>query len=168
MNGNEQELRLICADAMHIPCVLSLYEEAKKDEFCVWNEHYPTIEHVTADVMAKGLYLLVRGDDVIGCVSVESVPEDDDLPWRICDGTHREVARLTIAPCHRGHGYASKMMLLLMEELQRQGARSVHLLAAKCNPPAYRTYRSLGFDFFGECYRYGTDYYICEKLLREE
>lgn len=48
---------------------------------------------------------------------------------------------------------------------QTARVRSIHLLAVKKNTPVVRTYSALGFDFIGECHRYGADYYVCEKLL---
>ena len=54
---------------------------------------------------------------------------------------------------------------MLPGELKRQGVASVHLMAAKANPPTAKTYRSLGFDCLGECHRYGSDYYIFELPL---
>ena len=85
--------------------------------------------------------------------------------WRICDGTHREVARVAVAAEHQGEGLAKKIMAMLEEALRKEGVRSIHLLAGKKNTPAVRTYSALGFDFIGECHRYGADYYVCEKLL---
>ena len=97
---------------------------------------------------------------------MEPETEDDDLPvWRICDGTHREVARVAVASAMQGNGLAKKIMARLIGELAAEGVKSVHLLAGKKNTPAVRTYRALGFDFIGECHRYGADYYICEKIL---
>jgi len=78
---------------------------------------------------------------------------------------HREISRDAITPEHQGRGYARTMVGMLPEELKRQGVASVHLLAAKANPPAVKTYRSLGFDCLGECHRYGSNYYIFELPL---
>lgn len=32
-------------------------------------------------------------------------------------------------------------------------------------PAVLALYRSLGFDFVGECHKYGIDFFACEKLL---
>ncbi|MBQ8387348.1 MAG: GNAT family N-acetyltransferase [Clostridia bacterium] len=157
---------LIKGSTAHVEAVAKIYEEAKKGEFCVWSEHYPTAEHAHHDAECGGLYLLTDGDTVVGCASVEEIPEDNDLPfWRITDDTHREIARIAIAPEYQGRGYARLMVGLLLDELRAQGARSVHLLAAPENPPAVRTYEKLGFDRVGECHRYGHGYIAFEKIL---
>ncbi|MBR2621774.1 MAG: GNAT family N-acetyltransferase [Clostridia bacterium] len=159
-------MQLIKASECDAAAVAALYDVVKQGKYCVWTEQYPTIEHAVTDAAAGCLYLLVQGGKLIGCASVEPVPEDDDLPWQVCDGKHREISRVAIAPAHQGKGYAKKMVELLLEELRRQGVSSVHLLAAKSNPPAVNTYGALGFAFLGECHRYGADYYICELLLK--
>lgn len=157
---------LIKASTKDYPYAATLYEAVKGGKFCAWDESYPTADRAKADAEANCLYLLKDGDSVIGCASVEPIPEDNDLPfWRINDETHREIARIAISPEHQGKGYAKLMVGLLLDELKKQNVRSVHLLAAKINPPALKTYLSLGFDILGECFRYGHDYYVCEKII---
>ena len=158
-------MQLIQAKAEDVAAVATLYEAVKQGPHCVWTEHYPTIEHAVADAAAGCLYLLLQDGQLVGCASVEPIPEDDDLPWQVCDGNHREIARVAIAPAYQGYGFARAMIRLLLEELKHQGVSSVHLLAARANPPAVKTYRSLGFTQLGECYRYGADYYIFELVL---
>ena len=160
------DLRL--ASASDVDGVVKIYDSVRGVGFCVWNENYPTYEHAARDQAAQCLYVLTVDGEIVGCASVEPVAEDDDLPfWRINDGMHREISRIAISPRFQGKGYAAKMVDMLLGELASKGVSSVHLLAAKANPPAYRTYRALGFDFIGECYRYGSDYYVCEKILKQ-
>ena len=159
-------MELLKANAADIAAVITIYDSVRNGEFCVWNEYYPTIEHAMADLNAGCLYVLKHEGEVIGCASVEPVAEDDDLPfWKINDGTHREVSRVAITPGYQGKGLSRKMMEMLMDELKKQGVLSIHLLAAKKNRPAFRTYQGIGFDVVGECFRYGADYFVCEKLL---
>lgn len=146
--------------------ILALYAEVRGGKFCVWDEGYPNRARAEEDIAAGGLYILERGGEIFACASVEPKTEDDDLPeWRVCNGTHREVARVAVALSMQGKGLAKKIMAHLIDELRAEGVKSVHLLAGKKNTPAVRTYRALGFDFIGECRRYGADYYICEKIL---
>ena len=159
-------MELLKASAADIMSVVAIYDSVRNGEFCVWNEYYPTIEHATADLNAGCLYVLKHDGEVIGCASVEPVAEDDDLPfWKVNDGTHREVSRVAITPSYQGKGLSRNMMEMLMAELKKQGVLSIHLLAAKKNRPAFRTYQGIGFDVVGECYRYSADYFVCEKLL---
>lgn len=161
-------MELIKATSEDTKTVAKIYESVKGGEFSVWNENYPTIEDAIRDEAAACLYILREDGETIGCISVEPVSEDDDLPfWKINDGTHREVSRVAVHPAHQGKGYAKIMTEMLIGKLKSEGVSSVHLLAAKRNLPAVNTYRSLGFEFIGECFRYGADYFVCEKVLSE-
>ena len=143
-----------------------IYDSVRGGELSVWNDSYPLFSDALRDAKAGCLYILMDSGEAVGCASVEPVAEDDDLPfWKICDGTHREISRVAVSPSYRGRGYARIMMEMLIMQLRAGGVRSIHLLCAKKNIPAIKTYRSLGFEFVGECYRYGADYYVCEKLL---
>ena len=159
-------MELIKADTSYAEAVASIYDEVRNGELCVWSEHYPTLEHALDDAKNGCLYVLTDGGNSIGCASVEPVAEDDDLPfWSICDGNHREVSRVAVRPEYRGKGYARTIMAMLIKELEASGVSSVHLLAAKKNIPAVKTYKEIGFGFIGDCFRYGADYYVCEKIL---
>jgi len=159
-------MELFKATAADITAVAAIYGAVKKGQYCVWDEEYPTEKHAAEDQAAGCLYVLKLNGEIIGCVSVEPIAEDDDLPfWRINDGTHREISRIAISPGYQGNGYAGKMVEMLVNRLVGEGASSIHLLAAKSNCPAVSIYRSLGFDFIGECHRYGHDYFVCEKVL---
>lgn len=156
------------ANFEEISTVGRIYDLVRDGEYCVWNENYPTLDDARRDFDADCLYVLLNEGEIIGCASVEPVAEDDDLPfWRINDGTHREVSRIAISPVYQGRGYARVMVELLENELKKQGVTSIHLLAAKINQPAVNTYRKLGYEFSGECFRYGADYFVCEKVLCE-
>lgn len=39
------------------------------------------------------------------------------------------------------------------------------LLVSRVNLAAVGLYRSLGFDFVGDCHEYGIDFFACEKVL---
>lgn len=154
------------ANSAEIATVSDIYDLVRNGETCVWNENYPTFDDAKKDFEAGCLFVFEDVGEIIGCASVEPVAEDDDLPfWRVCDGNHREISRIAIVPAHQGKGYAGIMVKLLMDELECQGVSSIHLLAAKANPPAVKTYKKLGFEFIGECYRYGADYFVCEKVI---
>ena len=49
--------------------------------------------------------------------------------------------------------------------LKNEGCPAVHLLAARANRAAVRTYEKLGFELCGECRMYDIDFYMYEKLL---
>jgi ribosomal protein S18 acetylase RimI-like enzyme len=52
-----------------------------------------------------------------------------------------------------------------MDELKRQGKKSVHFLVCKTNEKAIRSYDKLNFNTVGECHMYEADYWCYEKGL---
>ncbi len=159
-------LKLVKAVIEELPKVCAIYESVKGGKYCPWNENYPTQIEAEGDIAAQTLYLLKKGGDIIGCISLEPESADDDLNWRTCDGNHREIVRVAVLPEHQGKGYAKIMVAMLIDEMKKQNVSSLHLLVAKSNPPAIRTYSDNGFEIIGECYRYDTDFFIAELVLK--
>lgn len=50
------------------------------------------------------------------------------------------------------------------QKLVEKGFNSVHLFVAKSNIPALKTYKSLKFDFSGECSMFGHEYFAMEYI----
>ena len=155
------------AEKEDIPEIAKLYRSVIGMPGCLWNEYYPSEVEICADIGAESLYLGVMEGELACAVSV--VPEnelDDESAWQIQGENVREVARIVVAPKYQGRGLAAEALKVVMEEMQSGGCRAVHLLVAKSNPAAISTYRKLGFRFLGECFRYGHDYFLCEKELQ--
>ena len=53
----------------------------------------------------------------------------------------------------------------VMEELKNRGYQAVHLLVAKDNVKALRSYDKLNFESVGECELWGHMYWCYEKEL---
>ena len=158
------------------PEVLRLYREAAARPDSVWNENYPTQFEIDEDFAAGTLFVFCLGAEydpalpssVIGAISVVPQNEYDDFDcWSPSDGSHREIARITIARSCSGRGLAARMVGAMLGRLFASGVCAVRLSVAKLNPAAQATYRKLGFAFVGETTMYGNDYYLCE-ILKED
>ncbi len=140
--------------------IYSLYKSAIGTEFCTWNEAYPSMYELRHDTETNNLYVIAEHGSVIGALSV--VPEnelDGFEAWR--SGTARELARVVIAPEHRGRGLALLAVGMISDILRASGF-AVHLSVATSNIPACRTYLRLGFSTVGEAELYGGKYYLME------
>lgn len=145
--------------------VLEMYRSAIGSEGCVWDENYPTDREISADLAAGTLYVLDLGGELAGAVSILPENELDELDfWQETD-SFCEIARVVISAKFRGKGLSSVMVGKLADLLKAQGVRSIHLLVAQDNFIARRTYKSLGFQFCGNCFMFGHDYTAAEKLL---
>ncbi len=146
--------------------VLRLYESVKGSEFCVWDEAYPTMNDINADIATDNLYVLCEDGEVIGALSVICDNEMDGLDvWRVSDGTQREVGRIVVSQLHRGRGLARYMVESAIDILRQEGAKALHISAAKINAPALHNYEKLGFSVMGEADMYGSRYCLLEKFI---
>lgn len=147
--------------------VSALYKSVIGVNNSVWDENYPTADDARNDLERDNLFVLEKDSEIIGACSVESDGELKGLDfWKINDGTQREIARIVIAEEHQGFGYAKEMVRSLVDVLAERGCKSVHLLAAKSNPAAVKTYLAIGFEAVGECFAFGHDYYAMEYIIQ--
>ena len=153
------------AEEKDIPSVVSLYSDAVGREGCTWNEYYPTRDDAENDLKNGCLYVYEYDGKTIGAISIVPENELDEMEcWKKNEDV-REFARVTVSEEYSGHGFAGMMVGELFSVLSSQGCKSVHILAAKCNKAALRTYEKLGFEFVGECFMYGNNYFAAEKIL---
>lgn len=153
------------ATANDIYHVVALYKDASGREGCTWNEYYPTSDDAAYDNEKGCLYVYESDGKIIGAVSVIYENELDDMEfWKVKENV-REIARVTISKEYSGHGYAASMVGRLLDVLSGKGCKAVHILAAKCNAAALKTYEKLGFEIVSDCFMYGNDYFAAEKIL---
>ncbi len=146
--------------------VCALYQAAKGEPLCAWNEAYPGWAEINHDLETENLYVLTQGDAIIGAVSIVPENELDDFScWRCRDS--REIARVVIGKNYQGRGLAGEMVAQLLAQLKGAGCQAVHLSVVKHNSPALKTYQKLGFETVGEAELYGNRYYLMEKYLGE-
>ena len=146
--------------------ILSLYQGAKGEEFCVWNDSYPTMTEIKHDLDTNNLYVMTDGSKIIGAISVVPENELDNFDCWVCkDG--KEIARVVVDKAYQGQGLSHKMVQSIESILARAGYKAIHLSVVKSNIPAYKTYIKAGFVAVGEAQMYGNSYYLMEKVIYE-
>lgn len=172
--SNESKICLILADGRifrsarydDVTAVSDIYKgSAKRGDGTTWNEFYPTIDDAANDLGADRLFVLEEYGRVVGCVSVAPESELSDLDfWKYQRPDALEITRLGVSPDSRQRGIAKDMAKALICCLFENGCSAIHLLAAKQNIAAINMYKSLGFDFRGECRMFDIDFYACELI----
>lgn len=130
--------------------VLKLYRSLLGTPYCVWTEDYPTEKEVEFDFSRDALFCM-RDDDgnIIGVISIDDDPNVECLTcWSKTMVPSAEVSRVGV-----------------YQEFQNQGYQAVHLLVAKDNVKALRSYDKLNFESVGECELWGHMYWCYEKAL---
>jgi len=145
--------------------ILCLYRSVMNTQFCTWTDDYPSMDEINWDLSAGNLFVLTNSEAIVGAVSIVPENELNDLPFWQENTSVGEIARICLSPAFQGKGISAVLLEMIEDELIRRGIHAVHLLVAKKNIPAYRTYLKAGFSVRGECAMFGNDFYACEKVL---
>lgn len=128
--------------------ILQLYhaaaEAGQKTGRSEWDEFYPTMQNILADLEQSSLYVLRENGRIVAAISLVS-PEDLDgrgISWT--KARSREACRFCLMPEMQGKGLAADIFLSALDLLRAQGVEAVRYLCAKGNPAAYRLYTRLG------------------------
>ena len=170
MNGNMEFRRARREEAEEI---LQLYRSLIGTEYCVWTENYPTEREVEFDLSRNALFCLHErmpepdeGERLIGTISIDDDPEVEALSCWSEDLTPvAELSRLGVAVEYQNRGVARILLQEAMAELKSQGYKAAHILVAKDNVKALRSYEKLHFTTAGECELFGHSYWCYEKEL---
>ncbi|MFQ7419422.1 MAG: GNAT family N-acetyltransferase [Blautia massiliensis (ex Durand et al. 2017)] len=135
--------------------------------YCVWTEEYPSEKEVEFDLSRDALFCM-RDDagNIAGVISIDDDPNVECLTcWSETMVPSAEVSRVGVCQEFQNQGIAGKLLKGVMEELKKRGYQAVHLLVAKDNVKALRSYDKLNFENVGECELWGHMYWCYEKAL---
>lgn len=149
--------------------ILQLYQSLIGTEYCVWTESYPTEREVEFDLSRNALFCLyekmpepdereqrarlsegqtvgplpVTRGRLIGTISIDDDPEVEALSCWSEDLTPvAELSRLGVAVEYQNRGIARILLQEAMAELKSQGYKAAHILVAKDNVKALRSYEN--------------------------
>ena len=165
MNDNMEFRRARREEAEEI---LQLYRSLIGTEYCVWTENYPTEREVEFDLSRDALFCLreTTTGRLMGVISIDDDPEVKALScWSAELVPVAELSRLGVAVEYQNRGIARRLLQEAMTELRTQGYKAVHILVAKDNVKALRSYEKLHFTTAGECELFGHSYWCYEKEL---
>ena len=165
MTDEAEAIVLRRAKASDIDDIAAIYRSCIGIAGTTWNEYYPLRRDAERDLAVNGQYVAEVGGTTVGCVSVIRSELEALAGWRMRGDGVLELSRLAVRPDRRGHGYAADIISAVTRSLKNDGCPAVHLLAARSNRAAVRTYEKLGFELCGECRMYDIDFYMYEKLL---
>lgn len=144
--------------------VESLYNLVKGTKYCVWDE-YPGKFEIDNDYENNSLYVLKDNNKIIGAISINKENEMDDLDcWKIRNNTC-EIARVVIHPDYQNKKLSIFMVNELINILKSKKISSIHLAAEINNLPAIKLYQRCNFEYVGDTFMYGHNYYLYEKVL---
>ena len=148
--------------------VRHFYRALAGTEFCAWTDIYPGEPELQSDFSRDSLFC-IRDDvsgEIAGLVSIDDDPEVNRFrAGRKSCSRRQKISRLGVAEKYQNRGIARELLAGAMEELRRRGCKSAHMLVAKDNVKALRSYAKLAFEKVGEYVLQGHDYWCFEKKL---
>ena len=136
-----------------------------------WNDTYPSRDTFLKDIEDENLYILLKKDKIIGCVSFCNKMEEfyKKVEWLSDSINNVYVHRLAITPSEQGNGYSKILMNYIEKECKIRNVNSIRLDTLSVNEKNNKLYESLGYNKLGQIYvREQSDYpFNCyEKLLK--
>ena len=130
--------------------------------FRLWGE-----QEFDYDMKRNALFCMENEDgEIIGTITVDEDPQVEALTcWSKTLQPSAELSRLGVRTDMQNQGIARQLLQHGMEELKKQGKRSVHFLVCKTNKKALRSYEKLHFDVVGESDLFDEDWWCYEKEL---
>ncbi len=155
-------------DVADLDTVRQLYRSLAGTEFCAWTDNYPGETELKSDLSRNSLFCIrdTESKEIAGVVSIDDDPEVEAICcWSKELQPSAEISRLGVAEKYQNRGIARQLLTGAMEELKRRGCKSAHMLVAKDNVKALRSYQKLAFTKVGEYVLQGHDYWCYEKKL---
>lgn len=140
-----------------------------KKEIFQWNEHYPSLSKLKADIQKQELFLLEKSGRILGIIVItEEIPEEYfPITWLSQTDSNIYIHRLAVHPEFWGKGYGKKLMDFAEDFAMKNGFESVRLDTFSQNLRNQRFYESRGYQRLGSIYfpNQSDKPFYCYELL---
>lgn len=133
-----------------------------------WNEHYPNVAAFEKDIQRNELYVLTRGETIIGSIVISTLmdAEYEPIAWLTPNINNLYIHRLSVHPDYQGLGHAQQLMDFAETFGKDKGFASIRLDTFSQNYRnqkfyELRNYKRLGSIYFPKqsdhpfyCYEY--------------
>ena len=146
--------------------ILALYRSLVGEEFCPWNEEYPSMREIGSDLARRSLFVMKEDGRIIAAISLDDDEEVEALPfWSRELVPGGELSRVAVSKDFQNRGIARQLMKRAMDVMRSRGYKSMHFLVNRHNVKALRSYAHLNAAVVGECFLFGQPFFCCEIAL---
>lgn len=142
--------------------VKDLYREVIKTTLTTWDEEYPSMEMIEADIENKELFCLKDNRGMIKGVCFVSDKFEGEEDWKEKMNKPYRFARICSLPSLQGFGVATKMMKEIIAYAKSRGCDGFRISVYDKNVSALKLYTNFGFNKVGESFKYGFNFYLYE------
>lgn len=154
------------AEAAAVHAVLAACgADLARQGFRNWQPPYP-LERLTADVVAREVWAVWMGDDVVATFTLGTTPPHPvDAPaWREPGEPALYLSRLAVHPGAQGHGLGAWCMGRVERRARELGCRAVRFDVLAANARLRGFYERLGYERRGERTRAPYTFACYDKL----
>ena len=164
---HQDQTRFLPAEPKEKEEILQLYHSQVGSACCPWDEFYPAMEEIEADMSRGDLFILKNErSEILAAISIDREEEIEALScWSKDLQPSVGLSRLAVAKRIQNQGIARQMLQYAMEILRNRGCKSVHFLVNRENEKAIRSYAHMDFRMVGECRLFEQDFLCYEKEL---
>lgn len=135
-----------------------------------WNEHYPPLEKLRADVEEKELFVLEENTNLLGIIVLTPKMDDEYIPikWLSPNKNNLYVHRLATHPSVWGKGYGQLLMDFAENFAKESGYQSIRLDTFSQNKRNQHFYEQRGYERLGTIYfpkQSEFPFYCYEKII---
>ena len=119
-----------------------------------WNAEYPSKEAFEEDIKRGELYVLYKGELLIGCIAISTLKDEVYKPvkWLTADRKHYYIHRVAVHPQYQGQGLARSLMNFAEGLAKINNITSIRLDTFSQNPRNQRFYEARGYTRLGNVY----------------
>lgn len=138
-----------------------------------WNEHYPNIQAFENDLIRQELFVLIKEDCLIGCITVSTLKDEEyhSVQWLTKDCKHYYIHRLAIDPSSQRQGHAKALMDFVESKAMSEEVSSIRLDTFSKNLRNQKFYEARGYRRLDSIYfpkQSPFPFFCYEKVLSNE
>ncbi|GAA4310692.1 GNAT family N-acetyltransferase [Pontixanthobacter gangjinensis] len=119
-----------------------------------WNEHYPSIDRLKADILSEELYVFKANNEIVGIIVITETMDEEYIPiqWLSKTSNNLYIHRLAVLPSLWGNRYARKLMDFAETYARENQYESVRLDTFSQNKRNQKFYETRGYQRLGNIY----------------
>jgi GNAT superfamily N-acetyltransferase len=134
-----------------------------------WNEHYPSLEKLEADILKQELFVLEDKEGIKGIIVLTPTMDEEYIPinWLIPNECNLYIHRLATDPESWGKGFGQQLMAFAEDYAKEYNYVSIRLDTFSQNKRNQRFYEARGFQKLGSIYfpLQSEDPFYCYELV---
>lgn len=128
--------------------------ELERNGIYQWTDNYPTSSIIESDLRKGVLYLLKKGQEIIGAINIseEQEVEYQSINWKFDAAKVLVIHRLVIDPQYQRQGYARRLMDFAEDFALANDYSSIRLDAYSQNHKVIEFYKKRNYFVRGDVY----------------